>query len=123
VPSPPPIAEQATDSPAFRIPHAEVVSLVRGLDHAESHCAVRAERALLRRLGGSCQVPVAALATVQGGTVALQGLVAGLTGERLVRAQGRGPADDPQAVGVRVAEELLAGGAAQILHAISGAGR
>jgi hydroxymethylbilane synthase len=117
------MADAPMGFPAFRIAHSNVASLVRGLDHDGSHRAVRAERALLRRLGGSCQVPVAGLATVQDGTIRLRGLVAGLDGDRVIRAEACGPADHPEAVGSRVAEDLLARGAGEILRAISGAGR
>jgi hydroxymethylbilane synthase len=68
-------------------------------------------------------VPIAALARVDGRRLTLRGLVAGVQGERIVRGAARGDADDPEAVGAQVAEELLAGGAAEILRAISGATR
>ncbi len=100
----------------------EVAALVQRLDHEATHRAVRTERAVLRRLGGSCQVPIAALATVEGDELHLRGLVAGLDGERVLRAEARGPARDPDALGTRVAEELLAAGAADILRALGGSG-
>jgi len=100
----------------------EVAALVQRLDHEATHRAVRAERAVLRRLSGSCQVPIAALATVEGDELHLRGLVAGLDGERVLRAEARGPARDPDALGTRVAEELLAAGAADILRALGGSG-
>src|ERR1035441_10076835 len=55
---------------------------VARLDHPATHQAVRAERAVLRRLGGGCQVPIAAHAVAEDGLMRLQGLVANLDGKR-----------------------------------------
>ncbi|HUK65270.1 MAG TPA: hydroxymethylbilane synthase [Anaeromyxobacteraceae bacterium] len=91
------------------------------LDHAETRERVEAERGLLRRLEGSCQVPIAAHATVQGGELTLRALVASLDGERLVRGEKSGSADEARALGEALAEELLARGAAQILRDLESA--
>jgi hydroxymethylbilane synthase len=85
------------------------------LDHLASHQAVRAERAVLHRLGGGCQVPIAAHAVVEDGHLGLQGLVANLGGTQIIRAQRKGPVSDPEALGAAVAADLLRQGAAQIL--------
>ncbi|MFB3817762.1 MAG: hydroxymethylbilane synthase [Candidatus Methylomirabilales bacterium] len=102
---------------------AEVAELVRSLDHRATHLAVRAERAVLARLGGSCQVPIAAHAAIEGETLKLRALVAGVEGEGLVRAGAAGPAGDPEGLGQSLAEELLRRGAEEILRRIAGAGR
>ncbi len=91
---------------------------VTRLDHGETHQAIRAERAVLRRLGGGCQVPIAAYAVVEDGNLRLQALVANLDGTRLIRAQAHGFAADPEALGVTVAEDLLRQGAREILDTI-----
>jgi hydroxymethylbilane synthase len=91
---------------------------VARLDHLATHRAVRAERAVLRRLGGGCQVPIAAHALVEDGYLRLQGLVANLDGTQLIRAQTKGPASDPEALGATVAEGLLRQGAGTILDVI-----
>lgn len=101
----------------------EVAMLVRSLDHEETHLAVRAERAVLGRLGGSCQVPIAAHAVIAAGGLRLQALVAGVEGEGLVRAEAAGPRDDPEGLGRSLAEELLRRGADEILRRIAGATR
>jgi hydroxymethylbilane synthase len=92
---------------------------VARLDHMATHQAVRAERAVLRRLGGGCQVPIAAHAAVEDGHLRLQGLVANLEGTKVVRAQTNGPASGPEALGASVAEDLLCQGAGEILDALS----
>jgi hydroxymethylbilane synthase len=97
-----------------------IAALVRSLDHPETHLAVRAERAMLARLQGGCQVPIAAHAEVDAGGIRLRGLVAALDGATLLRAEARGAADDPESVGAAVAEELLRKGGRAILAAIYG---
>ncbi len=88
------------------------------LDHLATHQAVRAERAVLRRLGGGCQVPIAAHAVEEDGNLRLQGLVANLEGTKVIHAQTKGPASDPEALGAAVAEDLLHQGAREILDAL-----
>lgn len=88
---------------------------VAPLDHALTHLAVRAERAVLRRLGGGCQVPIAAHGVIESGNLRLHGLVANLDGTKIIRAQAMGPASDPEAGGGAVAEDLLRQGAREIL--------
>jgi hydroxymethylbilane synthase len=86
------------------------------LTHADSARALAAERALLLRLEGDCNVPLAGHAEpLAGGGLRLRALVATPDGARIVRAAGEG--GDAEALGRRVAEELLAGGAAAILAA------
>src|SRR5208283_1605661 len=65
---------------------------VARLDQLATHLAVRAERAVLRRLGGGCQVPIAAHAVVEDGDLQLQGLIANLDGTQVIRTQTKGPA-------------------------------
>jgi hydroxymethylbilane synthase len=91
---------------------------VKRLDHAPTHQAVRAERALLRHLGGGCQVPIAAHATPEDEHLNLLAVVASLDGSALIRARASGPIGDPEALGARVARELLDRGAHAILKPI-----
>jgi hydroxymethylbilane synthase len=93
-------------------------SALRPLDHAPTHLAVRGERALLRHLGGGCQVPIAAHAIVEDGALRLTGVVADLQGTRLIRATGSGSADAPEALGAQVGEDLLRQGARAILESL-----
>jgi hydroxymethylbilane synthase len=96
-------------------------SLLSGLDHAPSKTAVLAERALLHRLEGGCQVPIAAHATVVGIGVTLEGLVASVDGKELIRDTAKGTIEDPESIGIQLAERLLARGGDRILQAIYGA--
>lgn len=94
--------------------------LVRGLEHADTRIAVTAERALLERLEGGCQVPIAAHATIAGETLSLDGLIASVDGRKLLRERVVGPSSEARALGVRLAERLLARGGDLILNEIYG---
>ena len=94
--------------------------LVAPLDHPDTRAAVLAERAFLRRLGGSCQVPMAGYAVVAGDTVTLTGLVASLTGQELVRDTLSGEISAPEDVGTLLAERLLDRGALPLVMEILG---
>jgi hydroxymethylbilane synthase len=101
------------------------------LDHYPTRQAVLAERALLVALGGGCQLPLGAYASLSadGATLDLIAVVASVDGARLVRATASGPATQPARLGRRVASELRRGGAGAILRELltdasaNGAGR
>jgi hydroxymethylbilane synthase len=88
------------------------------LDHADTHIAVMAERGVLGALGGGCQVPIGAYATVSEGRVHLLAIVAAPDGTQVVRAEAEGAAGEASQIGARVAAELLERGARQILEAV-----
>lgn len=77
--------------------------------------ALTAERAVVTRLGGGCQMPIGAYAALSGGELSLTSIVVSLDGARAIRAEASGPAADAERVGLRAAERLLAEGAADIL--------
>ena len=84
----------------------ETRRLLEAIEHRPSRTAVDAERAFLAELGGGCDLPVGALASVQaGGRIDLTGLLASLDGHVVLRLQGTGP--DPVALGRSVAQRLL----------------
>ncbi len=65
-------------------------------------------------------MPIACYAVLEGDQLWLRGLVGQPDGTQLLRAEGRAPAEQAEALGVQVAEALLAQGAAQILKAVYG---
>lgn len=95
-------------------------ALLAELNHAPTKTAVLAERALLHRLQGGCQVPIAAHATLTGRQVILEGLVSSVDGKELIRDTVEGAVEDPESIGVQLAERLLARGGDKILQAIYG---
>lgn len=93
-----------------------VNALVAALRHADSEDRVRAERAVNRRLEGSCHVPIAAYALLEGGDgLWLRALVGSPDGRRVLRAEGRDHRARGEALGGRVADQLLAAGAGALL--------
>ncbi|MEW6666776.1 MAG: hydroxymethylbilane synthase [Thermodesulfobacteriota bacterium] len=94
--------------------------LIHFLNHEDTETTVRAERALLKALGGGCQVPIAGRARLEGEEVVLEGMVAEPDGTLLVRDRVRGPRARPEELGVRLAERLLSMGADKILARIYG---
>ncbi|HXX75946.1 MAG TPA: hydroxymethylbilane synthase [Nitrospiraceae bacterium] len=97
-----------------------VRSLLSRLDHPLTRVAVLAERALLDRLEGGCQVPIAAHATVSGTGLRLEGLVASVDGKEMIRDVVEGTTEHASDVGRQLAERLLARGGDKILKAIYG---
>ena len=96
----------------------EVYEMVQRLNHRPSELAILAERAMLRRLEGGCQVPIGSLGRVDGDNLELQGMVASLDGQNLLRSTANGSINDPAAVGQHLAAELLAMGAKAILDSV-----
>ncbi|WP_341707709.1 hydroxymethylbilane synthase [Halopseudomonas sp.] len=97
---------------------SELQALLAKLNDEDSALRVRAERALNTRLNGGCQVPIACYAERENGQLWLRGLVGDPDGQRLLRAEARGPESDPETLGIAVAEDLLAQGAQAILDAV-----
>lgn len=93
-------------------------AVLQPLHHGPSAARSLAERAVSRALGGSCQVPLAAYATIEGHTLTVQGLVAQPDGTHIVRANSSGSIDQAQQLGEQVAQQLLDQGARQILDAL-----
>lgn len=96
-------------------------ALLAPLDHPETAAATAAERAFLRALEGGCQVPIAALATVHGRRLRIDGLVAAIDGDPLLRDSAEGAAADAERIGRELARRLLDRGAGDILAAIRAA--
>lgn len=85
-----------------------------------AHAAVTAERALLAALGGGCQVPVGALATITGNILHLQGIVVSPDGVQVVRDQIEGPVQEAVQIGRCLGDALLAAGGDRILENVYG---
>jgi hydroxymethylbilane synthase len=114
-----PAAGQGALGIEARSDRADVAAWLAPLVDAEATACVRAERALTRRLGGSCDVPIAAYCEQVSGELWLRAMVASPDGERIVRGEGRAAPGEAQALGERVAAELLDGGANEILASLA----
>jgi len=101
-----------------RADSAEVLEVLQLLNDPPTYQAVLAERALLRALGGGCQVPVGASATVTGDALTLRSGVLSPDGRQRVEGTVTGPASDPEALGQQLAQDLLAQGAKELLQSV-----
>ncbi len=113
-----PAAAQGALGIECRSDDASVDSLIAPLRCPKSTATVEMERAFNRRLGGSCQVPIGAYATLQGDELALSGLVARPDGSRVVRSMTRASHESAHSAASALAEELLEAGADEILAAL-----
>ncbi len=106
-----------------RMHDTELISLLAPLDDSATATRVRAERAMNTRLEGGCQVPIGghAIFDADGETLWLRALVGNPEGTQVLRAEGRGSIHEPEALGIRVAEDLLDQGAGEILAEVYGA--
>lgn len=97
-----------------RADDAETLALLAALDDAADRAATTAERAFLHALGGGCATPVAAYARRQDdGLLTMEGLIASLDGQMMIRVQGRG--ETAEALGEALAREALHQGAEEVL--------
>jgi hydroxymethylbilane synthase len=87
-----------------------------------ARAATTCERALLKRLGGGCQVPIGAFAEIRNGKLRLDAIVADPDGSKLLRESRAGDLNDPEALGNAVGETLLSRGGDEILEAVYGRG-
>jgi len=95
---------------------AEVNGVLKMLNHAGTEICVRAERAFLARLGGGCQVPLGAYASVSGGVMKVLGIIGSPDGGSLIRTERSGRPEDAEMLGRKAAEDLLSGGGEEILN-------
>lgn len=101
-----------------RLDDAVITETIDFFNHPDTSHAVRAERALLKRCEGGCQVPIAAHGTVTGDTLRLVGFIAAVDGQRSVRGEVSGPAAECEKLGVQLADQLLAEGGKAILEEV-----
>lgn len=114
-----PAAGQGALGIEIRGDRADLRRWLAPLVHADTAACSLAERAVSRALGGSCQVPLAAYARVQGDQLVLHALVASPDGNRIVRAEGQGPVAQAEDIGEAAARQLLADGADAILASLT----
>jgi len=88
---------------------------VQPIDDVDAAVALRAERTVVTRLGGGCQMPIGVLAEPSGSELMVMGVVISPDGGRIARAQATGACQEAERLGISVADELLRGGAGDIL--------
>jgi hydroxymethylbilane synthase len=110
-----PAAGQGALAIECRADRADLAALLAPLNDAATEACVRAERTVSRALAGSCQVPLAAYALIEGDAIWLRGLVASPDGKQVARGEIRAPASEPERAGTDLAALLRSRGADEIL--------
>lgn len=93
-----------------------VINLVSFLNHGPTAWAITAERAMLKTLGGGCQVPIGAVAEMKGTEIRLLGMVASVDGKYLLKDSLAGPLSQAAFIGRHLARRLLKKGAGKLLE-------
>lgn len=96
-----------------------IQEMLAPLNDPDTESAATAERTFLRRFGTGCSVPVAAHATVENGSLRLEGLVASPDGTSILRGIEQGDASCADAIGTELAGRLCAQGAGDLLRGIA----
>lgn len=94
----------------------QICTIVSSIDDPRTHQIVKGERAFLKRIGGSCQVPVGGIGKMVDRQFELTALIAEVDGSKVIRETMSGPLEESEAVGVRLAERLLDMGGDEILE-------
>jgi hydroxymethylbilane synthase len=92
-----------------------IENLLAPLLHEATVLCVRAERAMNQRLNGGCQIPVAGFAEIQGNELRMRGLIGYPDGSEVFYCEQWADLNNPEAVGIKIAENLLAQGGAAVL--------
>jgi hydroxymethylbilane synthase len=110
-----------------RVDDEFINNLLKKLNHEETSLCVRAERALLKKLEGGCQVPIAAYARLDNpglltpdSRLIIDGLVGSVDGKTLIKDKIEGTPEEAESLGKALAEKLLADGAKEILDEVYG---
>ena len=97
---------------------AEVLLVLEFLNDNDTIAAVTAERAYLREVQGGCQVPVGVHGEVNGDQLLLEATILKIDGTREVREQICGNCSEAEALGVKLAQQMLAVGGKEILDGL-----
>jgi hydroxymethylbilane synthase len=106
-----------------RVDDTTVRDALAAIDDPGAHAALDAERAVVRALGGGCQMPIGAFASLDGERMTLTAIVAAPDGSRFLRHTATSPIADAQQLGIDVGRRLLDDGAGEILAAVEQSAR
>lgn len=98
-----------------RVDDEDTARLISALNHLPTWQGITAERAFLHALGSGCRAPVAALGVVSGNKLKLEGMVASISGQKILRASQEGSALSAEEIGAKLAEKMRGMGAVTII--------
>lgn len=103
---------------AINLPIAKKLAIRNCLDHEPTHFCLTAERAFLRTMEGGCSIPSFALATLHGTHIEITGGIVSLDGQQMITDTLQAPPHEADALGEKLAQNILAMGGDQILNSI-----
>ena len=92
------------------------LAMARALNNREARTALAAEQAVVAALGGGCQLPLGVFAELRGNDLALRAVAASIDGSRVVHGETTGNSAAAVEIGTRLAQDLAARGAMELLH-------
>ncbi|MEH2115800.1 hydroxymethylbilane synthase [Nostoc sp.] len=101
-----------------RADDSELLSLLKAIEHPQTRDRCLAERSFLRSLEGGCQVPIGVNTEISDDNLTLTGIVASIDGQKFVKDTVTGQANNAEALGIELAEQLRQQGAQEILSEI-----
>jgi hydroxymethylbilane synthase len=113
-----PSVGQAALAIECRVDDQRVAKILKQLNHLPTFHSITAERAFLFALGGGCRAPIAALGTVNGKTLYVDGLISNVSGTKIMRDSEQGRVDEAKEIGERLAQKLLDAGAEKFLSEV-----
>ncbi|MGQ3685849.1 MAG: hydroxymethylbilane synthase [Candidatus Loosdrechtia sp.] len=96
----------------------QINNIVSGMNDMETRIAVEAERSLLTRLQGGCQVPIGAYAQIQGNEVHLEAVICSVDGKTVIHDKQKGPVNQAVKIGDNLGQVMLEKGGVSILNEI-----
>ncbi len=99
--------------------NTEIINAIAPLNHIPTWQSITAERAFLKALGGGCRAPIAALGTVTGNFLGLEGMVGSISRNRLLQSFEEGDAEDAENIGIGLAKKLLNMGGNEFVAEVS----
>ena len=99
----------------MRLSDAKIAEIISPINHLSSWQCITAERSFLNTLGGSCSTPIAALGTVNGAILKLKGMVADISGKKILYDSEEGNVTSPEQTGIRLAEKMLEKGGSEFI--------
>ncbi|MBT3363371.1 MAG: hydroxymethylbilane synthase [Chloroflexi bacterium] len=98
-----------------RVGDEKTAAIMEGINHLPTFQCITAERSFLFALGGGCRAPIAALATIEGSKLYINGLVSNVAGTEILRDSDSGSIEEAKEIGQRLAQKLLDTGAGKFL--------
>ena len=98
-----------------RLGDEEIAELASSINHLTTWQSINAERAFLSALGGGCRAPIAALGFVSDTVLKIKGMVADVSGKKILHALEEGNVMSPEEVGMRLAQKMMAMGASEFI--------